>query len=160
MEIPKGMKTKFLIFLLALLPNLSAGAQTGLFERYSHHEGVRVAEVDGFKLDSATAVNVLVIEAESPDGWRWMQREFAIGEPAPEQQRDLLAGNDVVLFAQRDRNQPGKPAPVVGETVDAVGSCYLGISYLSHTVFVFTPRTQAEADVVVAFLVRKMLRLQ
>ncbi|MCR4659663.1 MAG: hypothetical protein K5650_05150 [Bacteroidales bacterium] len=134
-----------------------AAAQSELYNRYANRAGVRVAEVEGFRIDSATAIDVLVVEAVSDAGWQWMKGEFAIGDPAPEQQRDLLTGNDVVLFAQRDSQWPGKPAPMNGEQVDASASCYLGISYLSRTVYIFAPKTAGQAEAIVSRLVLKML---
>ncbi|MBR1849797.1 MAG: hypothetical protein IJ789_00320 [Bacteroidales bacterium] len=156
MELPRHL-TLLIALTVSLLP-IGAKAQEGLYSLFANQPEVRVAQVDNFQLDSNTAVGVLLLEATSDHGWRQLRRQLAIGDLAPEQQRDLMAGTDIVLFAQRNRLDPSQPPPLDGENLDPSGSCYLGISYLSRTILIFTPSTPEQTEAVVATLMRKMLR--
>lgn len=149
------MRELLLIVLLAL--SVSVSAQTDLYRRYAAQEGVKVASVNGFAIDSTARVDVTVIEAEDDEGWAWMKREFFIGELSPEQQLGLDEGSDVVLFARRSRSNPRDNAPVVGEKLDVAGSCYIGISYLSRAVYVFCADSEEQYDAVVALLIKKIM---
>lgn len=149
---------KRLVLLLALLAiGLGLRAQTELYDRYKRQPGVKVAAVSGFAIDSASRVDVTVVEAETDDAWRWMRSEFGIGELAPEQRDNLAEGSDVVLFARRNRHDPKQNAPIVHEQVDMASSCYMGISYLDRAVYIFCADSDEEYDAVVALLVKKML---
>ena len=75
-----------LFFILLSSFATSASAQTDLYKRYASQPGVKVASVSGFAIDSASSVDVTVIEAEDDEGWAWMKREFYIGDLSPEQQ--------------------------------------------------------------------------
>lgn len=155
MEIPYGMKR--LTILLLLVSALSAAAQTELYNRYASQPSVKVASVTGFAIDSTSQVDVTVIAAEDEQGWTWMKHEFGIADLSAEQQQGLREGNDVVLFARRNRSNPGLSAPVVGERIDIAASCYMGISYLSRAVYVFCADTEEEYDAVVTRLVKKIM---
>ena len=63
---------------------------------------------------------------------------------------------ELIMFTQRSRQAPTKPAPVVDEHIDQNNSCYLGVSYLSRTVYIFCCSTEKQSDVVIAYLIRKM----
>ena len=67
-------------------------------------------------------------------------------------------GWDVALFTQRNRQDPTKPAPVVNEQIDHSQSCYVGVSYLTRTLYVFCCSTDRQSDVVVNYLIEKMQR--
>lgn len=135
----------------------SPAAQTELYNRYAQQEGVKVASVAGFAIDSVSRVDVTVIEALDDNGWNWMKQEFYIGDLAPEQQQGLREGSDVVLFARRSRANPGENAPVVGETIDIAASCYIGISYLQRTVYIFCADSEAQSDAIATLLVKKIM---
>lgn len=148
---------KQLTFLLLLLASLAAAAQTDLYQRYSHQAGVKVASVSGFSIDSATRVDVTVLEAETDDGWQWMKEEFYISDLSPQQQASLAEGYDAVLFARRSRTNPRENAPVVGEQLDVSGSCYVGISYLARAVYIFCADTEEQYDAVATLLIKKIM---
>ena len=80
-----------------------------------------------------------------------------IGDLAPEQELGLRQGSDVVLFARRSRVNPAENAPVVGETVDVAASCYMGISYLQRTVYIFCADSEAQSDAIATLLVKKIM---
>ncbi len=140
-----------------LLASMAATAQTDLYRRYAQQEGVKVASVSGFAIDSATRVDVTVIEAESDEGWRWMKEEFYIGDLSPQQEASLDEGYDAVLFARRSRSNPRDNAPVVDEQLDVAGSCYIGISYLSRAVYIFCADSEEQYDAVAALLLKKIM---
>ena len=150
------MKRLSLLLLLvsAALPSL---AQTDLYQRYAQREDVKVASVSNFTIDSSSHVDVTIIKAESNEGWDWMRSEFSIGQLAPEQQATILNGSDVVLFTRRSRANPAADAPVVNEQVDLQSSCYMGISYLSRTVYFFCAETEEESDAIVKLLIKKIM---
>jgi hypothetical protein len=151
------MKKFVLLFLTFHLSLLTLCAQTEFYKRYAGQQGVRVASVNNFALDSASHLDVTLIEAIDDDGWAWMKREFMIGDLAPEQQSTLDAGSDVVLFSRRNRHNPSANAPIINEQIDAAGSCFMGISYLNRTVFVFCADDEAQYDALVTLLVKKIM---
>jgi len=132
-------------------------AQTDLYKRYASQPGVKVASVSNFAIDSASRVDVTVIEAEDDEGWAWMKREFYIGDLSPEQQASLREGYDAVLFARRSRTNPSTNPPVKDEQVDIAGSCYLGISYLNQAVYIFCADSEEQYDAVVSLLIKKIM---
>ncbi|MBP5545841.1 MAG: hypothetical protein J6X59_00970 [Bacteroidales bacterium] len=140
-----------------MLLSVAAMGQTELYERYASQPGVKVASVSGFVIDSVSRVDVTLIEAEDDAGWEWMKQEFYIGDLSPQQQASLNEGYDAVLFARRSRSNPRDNAPVVGEQLDVPGSCYLGISYLSRTVYIFCADTEEQYDAVATLLVKKIM---
>lgn len=146
-----------LFFILLSSFATSASAQTDLYKRYASQPGVKVASVSGFAIDSASSVDVTVIEAEDDEGWAWMKREFYIGDLSPEQQASLREGYDAVLFARRSRSNPSNNPPVVNEQVDIAGSCYLGISYLNQAVYIFCAESEEQYDAVVSLLIKKIM---
>ena len=148
---------KHIALLLLLLASLAAAAQTDLYQRYASQPNVKVASVSNFALDSASKVDVTVIAAEDEAGWEWMKCEFYIGDLSPEQQEGLREGSDVVLFARRSRSNPRENAPILGEQIDVAASCYMGISYLSRTVYVFCADTEEQYDAIVARLIKKIM---
>ena len=135
----------------------SAQAQTDIYRRYAGQPNVKVASVSNFSIDKNTQVDVTVIEAEDDDGWDWMKKEFFVGELSPEQQAGLADGYDAVLFARRSRSNPRDNAPVKDEQIDIAGSCYLGISYLNRTIYIFCADTEEQYDAVVSLLVKKIM---
>lgn len=163
MEIPYGMKNtmgrmlRVILVCAGLLSAFAAQAQTDLYNRYAQQAGVKVASVAGFAIDSVSRVDVTVVEALDDEGWAWMKKEFYIGDLVPEQELGLRQGSDVVLFARRSRLNPGENAPVVGETVDLAASCYMGISYLQRTVYIFCADSEAQSDAIATLLVKKIM---
>lgn len=157
MEIPDGMKKLLNIAILFALVSTTLHAQTDLYKRYASQPGVKVASVSGFAIDSASHVDVTVVEAEDDDGWAWMKSEFYIGDLAPEQEDGLRDGSDVVLFARRSRINPRENAPVVGESIDVATSCYMGVSYLQRAVYIFCADSEAQSDAIATLLVKKIM---
>ena len=147
----------FLLALLALL-SLSATAQTDLYNRYASRSDIRVASVTNFTLDSGITADVTLLEAVDDEGWKWLCSEFNLAKPTTEQQQQMQEGWDVAMFTQRDRRDPTKPAPVVNEQIDHNCSCYVGVSYLSRTLYIFCCNTDRQSDVVVNYLIEKMRR--
>ncbi len=145
------------LWVMVLLAPLAVHGQTDLYKRYASQPGVKVASVSNFAIDSATRVDVTVIEAEDDEGWNWMKREFYIGDLSPEQQAGLSEGYDAVLFARRSRANPRDNAPVKNEEIDIAGSCYIGISYLNQAVYIFCADSEDEYDAVVSLLVKKIM---
>lgn len=145
------------LWVMVLLAPLAVHGQTDLYKRYASQPGVKVASVSNFAIDSATRVDVTVIEAEDGEGWNWMKREFYIGDLSPEQQAGLSEGYDAVLFARRSRANPRDNAPVKNEEIDIAGSCYIGISYLNQAVYIFCADSEDEYDAVVSLLVKKIM---
>lgn len=148
---------KALTLLALVLAATTAAAQTDLYSRYAGQPGVKVASVSGFAIDSASRVDVTVLEAETDEGWQWMKREFYIADLSPQQQASLDEGFDAVLFARRSRSNPSNDPPVVAEQIDAAGSCYLGISYLNQAVYIFCADSEEQYDAVVSLLVKKIM---
>jgi hypothetical protein len=140
-----------------LLATLAAQGQTELYKRYASQPGVKVASVNGFAIDSTARVDVTVLEAQDDEGWEWMKKEFYIGDLSPEQQAGLNEGYDAVLFARRSRANPRENAPIRNEEIDIAGSCYIGISYLNHAVYIFCADSEEQYDAVVSLLVKKIM---
>ncbi len=134
-----------------------AGAQTDLYNRYASRTDIKVASVTGFVLDSTgLTADVTLLEAVDDKGWEWLCKEFSLIALNEEQQRQLAQGWEVSMFAQRDRKDPTRPAPVVNERIDIANSCYVGVSYLSRTLYIFCCTTEQQSDVVIEYLIRKM----
>ena len=145
----------FLVFHISLLASVQA--QTELYNRYAQQEGVKVASVSGFAIDSVSRVDVTVIEAVDDEGWAWMKGEFYIGDLATEQEQGLREGSDVVLFARRSRSNPKDNAPIVGENIDVAASCYMGVSYLQRAVYIFCADSEEQSDAIATLLVKKIM---
>lgn len=150
------MKHELLITLLLLLAT-SVVAQTDLYQRYASRTDIRVASVTNFTLDTGITADVTLLEAVDDEGWAWMCNEFGLSLPTAEQQQQMAAGWDVVMFAQRNKQDPTQPAPVVNEKIDLSNACYVGVSYMSRTLYVFCCSTDRQSDVVVNYLIEKML---
>ncbi len=173
MEIPVGMSRfinmakvfrrmnfRTLLFLSVLLLPFTLTAQEELYERYSQHEGVIVASVKGFPLDSVSRIEVIVVEATTDEGWAWMRQEFRIADLMPDQQSELREGSDVVLFARRSRANPGAAVPMSGDNIDVSASCYMGISYLRRAVYIFCADSEEQSDAIVTLLVKKIMHMR
>lgn len=149
------MKKLFLILALMFVTLVSM-AQTDLYKRYASRTDIRVASVTNFTLDTGITADVTLLEAVDDSGWEWLCTEFDLAHPSAEQQQQMDSGWDVVMFTQRDRNNPALAAPVVNEKIDHANSCYLGVSYLSRTLYIFCCSTDRQSDVVVNYLIEKM----
>lgn len=131
-------------------------AQTDLYNRFSGRTDVRVASVTNFTLDTGITADVTLLEAIDDQSWQWLCSTFGLATPTKEQEQQMEAGWDVTMFTQRSRQDPTKPAPVINEHIDQGNSCYLGVSYLTRTVYIFCCSTEKQSDVVIAYLIRKM----
>ena len=148
---------KLLLFISWCVWVSVAGAQTDLYNRYASRTDVKVASVTGFVLDSTgTTADVTLLEAVDDGGWEWLCKEFGLIALSEDQQRQLAQGWEVSMFTQRDRKDPTKSAPVVNERIDVANSCYVGVSYLSRTLYIFCCTTEQQSDVVIDYLIRKM----
>ena len=147
---------KKILFLLFLVCAMRVMAQTDLYNRYSSRTDIRVASVTNFTLDTGITADVTLLEAVDDQSWQWLCSTFGLATPTKEQEQQIEAGWDVTMFTQRSRQDPTKPAPVVDEHIDQSNSCYLGVSYLSRTIYIFCCSTEKQSDVVIAYLIRKM----
>ena len=147
---------KRIVCLFLLLYATTVVAQTDLYNRYSSRTDIRVASVTNFTLDTGITADVTLLEAVDDQSWQWLCSTFGLATPTKEQEQQMEAGWDVTMFTQRSRQDPTKPAPVVNEHIDQNNSCYLGVSYLSRTVYIFCCSTEKQSDVVIAYLIRKM----
>ena len=129
------MKRKLILFLCCLAYTLTTLAQTDLYKRYASRTDIRVASVTNFTLDTGITADVTLLEAVDDQGWEWLCKEFNLA-----------------------RQDPTKPAPVVNEQIDHTQSCYVGVSYLTRTLYVFCCSTDRQSDVVVNYLIEKMQR--
>ena len=147
---------KRLVFFMLIVCATSLMAQTDLYNRYSGRTDVRVASVTNFTLDTGITADVTLLEAIDDQSWQWLCSTFGLATPTKEQEQQMEAGWDVTMFTQRSRQDPTKPAPVINEHIDQGNSCYLGVSYLTRTVYIFCCSTEKQSDVVIAYLIRKM----
>lgn len=152
------MKRKLILFLCCLAYTLTTLAQTDLYKRYASRTDIRVASVTNFTLDTGITADVTLLEAVDDQGWEWLCKEFNLAPLSQQQQLQMDEGWDVALFTQRNRQDPTKPAPVVNEQIDHSQSCYVGVSYLTRTLYVFCCSTDRQSDVVVNYLIEKMQR--
>ena len=144
--------------ILCLLLSHLAAAQTDLYKRYASRTDIRVASVTNFTLDTGITADVTLLEAIDDQGWAWLCSEFNLAPLTPQQQQQMDQGWDVAMFTQRNRHDPTQPAPVVDEQIDQAQSCYVGVSYLTRTLYVFCCSTDRQSDVVVNYLIEKMRR--
>lgn len=135
---------------------IGVSAQTDLYNRYASRTDIRVASVTNFALDTGITADVTLLEAIDDQGWQWLCDEFGLIALNAEQQKQLSQGWEVSMFTQRDRKDPTQPAPVVDEKIDIANSCYMGVSYLSRTLYIFCCNTEQQSDVVIDYLIRKM----
>ncbi len=147
---------KRILCLLFVVFATTVVAQTDLYNRYAGRTDVRVASVTNFTLDTGITADVTLLEAVDDQSWQWLCSTFGLATPTKEQEQQMEAGWDVTMFTQRSRQDPTQPAPVVDEHIDQGNSCYLGVSYLSRTVYIFCCSTEKQSDVVIAYLIRKM----
>ncbi|GEM_PF-1484773 len=149
---------RFLIAVCLTLLCTAAVAQTDLYNRYASRTDIRVASVTNFTLDTGITADVTLLEAIDESGWQWLCQEFHLAVPTQEQQQQMDEGWDVAMFTQRNRHDPTQPAPVVNEQIDQSQSCYVGVSYLARTLYIFCCTTDRQSDVVVNYLIEKMRR--
>lgn len=147
-------------FMGMLLAVMVATAQTSLYNKYASNTNIKVACVNNFVLDTGITTDVTILEALDDEGWGWIRNEFSIGSLSEEQRRDLESGQDVFMFTQRDKDNLRNAVKVTGEAVETNSCCYVGVSYLSRSVFVFSCGSEREQSAIVAFMVDKMLRRQ
>lgn len=138
----------------------SVVAQEDLFKRYSTRDDIRVASVTNFTLDTGITADVTLLEATDDQSWQWLCSTFELATPTKEQEQQMEAGWDVAMFTQRSRQDPTQPAPIVDEHIDYGNSCYLGVSYLSRTIYIFCCSTEKQSDVIISYLIRKMSGLK
>lgn len=155
---------KSLTTLLLLALAITAAAQTDLYQRYASRTDIRVASVNKFAIDSATTIGVTRLEAEDFEAWASLCNDF--GFPAPsesgntvvkDQSAPKLNSWDGVMFAQRNSLDPTQPIAVVNETMDPSQTCYIGVSYLDHTIYIFYCQNAQQANAVLSHLINKML---
>lgn len=155
---------KSLTTLLLLALAITAAAQTDLYQRYASRTDIRVASVNKFAIDSATTIGVTRLEAEDFEAWASLCNDF--GFPAPsesgntvvkDQSAPKLNSWDGVMFAQRNSLDPTQPIAVVNETIDPSQTCYIGVSYLDHTIYIFYCQNAQQANAVLSHLINKML---
>ena len=148
---------KRIIVLLFLVAKFMATyAQTDLYKRYADRTDISVASVTNFTLDTGITADVTRLEAIDDSGWEWLCKEFGLAAPSAEQLQQMRQGWDVAMFTQRSRQDPTKPAPVVKEQIDKNNSCYVGVSYLTHTIYIFCCSTERQSDVIINYLIEKM----
>lgn len=148
---------KIFFAVMLVLCGATVVAQTDLFNRYAARTDVKVASVTGFPLDTTgLTADVTLLEALDDTGWEWLCQEFGLIALSEEQQRQLSQGWEVSMFTQRDRRDPTRPAPVRDEKIDVANSCYVGVSYLSRTLYIFCCTTEQQSDVVIDYLIKKM----
>lgn len=147
---------KKILFLSLLFFCSTTFAQTELYKRYAERTDIRVASVTNFTLDSNITADVTLLEAIDDDGWLWLCNEFGLATPTKEQQQQIDEGWDVAMFTQRNREDPTKPAPIINEQIDLLNSCYVGVSYLSRTIYIFCCNTGKQSDVIINYLIEKM----
>ena len=147
---------KKIVFLLFCAFATTIVAQTDLYNKYSSRTDIKVASVTNFTLDTGITADVTLLEGVDDNSWEWLCKTFGLATPTKEQEQQMEAGWDVTMFTQRSRQDPTKPAPVINEHIDQGNSCYLGVSYLTRTVYIFCCSTEKQSDVVIAYLIRKM----
>lgn len=131
-------------------------AQTDLYKRYSSRTDIRVASVTNFTLDTGVTADVTLLEAIDDEGWQWLSQEFHLAPLTAEQEQQMQSGWDVAMFTQRSKQDPTQDAPIANEAIDQANSCYVGVSYLSRTIYVFCCSTDRQSDVIVNYLIEKM----
>ncbi len=144
------------IIAFLVLTSVVVYGQTDLYKRYASRTDIRVASVTNFTLDTGVTADVTLLEAIEDEGWAWLCEEFQLASLSPEQKQQMEAGWDVAFFTQRNRMDPTQPAPVVNNQIDPANTCYLGVSYLSRTLYIFCCNTDRQSDVMVNYLIEKM----
>ncbi len=144
------------VFIFLSLSSAMVRGQTDLYKRYASRTDVRVASVTNFALDTGITADVTLLEAVDDGGWEWICKEFKLATLSLEQQKQVGEGWDVAFFTQRSRQDPTQSAPVVNDQIDQSNTCYLGVSYLSRTIYIFCCNTDRQSDVVVNYLIEKM----
>ncbi|MBQ0159597.1 MAG: hypothetical protein KBT28_03090 [Bacteroidales bacterium] len=152
------MKSKLIIFAIFLTLSIVCYAQTDIYKLYANRTDIRVASVTNFTLDSGITVDVTLLEAIDDHGWAWICKEFALLNPSEEQQKQIDNGWDVVFFSQRSRQDPTKTVTITDNNIDQANTCYIGVSYLKQTLYIFCYDTTQQNDVIVNYFIEKMRR--
>lgn len=93
------MKHTLLTLMFILLASSPLCAQREVYERYAPREDLLVAYAHGYRLDSTTRVDAILLQAKDSAAWEWMQEEFHIARRGK--------SNLVGLFA--DHDDPTRP---------------------------------------------------
>lgn len=151
------MKNQLLIILLLL--SSTCFGQTDIYKLYANRTDIRVASVTNFALDSGITADVTLLEAIEDDGWAWMCKEFSLLNPTDEQVKQIEEGWDVVYFSQRSKQNPTQPVKITNNNIDQADICYIGVSYLSRTLYIFSCNTLQQNNVIINYFIEKMRRL-
>ena len=68
---------KIVTFLLLMLP-LMVAAQSRLYEHYASRQGLKVAQVSGFRLTDSVRVDVVLVVAEDDAAWQTLMKEYNV----------------------------------------------------------------------------------
>lgn len=91
---------------------------SAFYQRYAQRQELKVAEVDGFKLNDSVRVDVVMLQAEDEQAWQWLTEEFDIrgnegtvswlGAPDDPAQRTQWTGSSVMrVIASHDKRTIG-----------------------------------------------------
>lgn len=68
---------KIVTLLLLMLP-LMVAAQSRLYEHYASRQGLKVAQVSGFRLTDSVRVDVVLVVAEDDAEWQALMKEYNV----------------------------------------------------------------------------------
>lgn len=151
-----SMKHILLLSLIAFFSVQPLIAQTDLYNQYSSRTDIQVTSVTKFALDTDVTADVTSLKALDDETWTSLCQEFGLAQLSSDQQQQMELGWDVTMFAQRSRLDPTQPAPIVNEQIDYANSCYVGVSYLNHTIYIFCCASDKQSDVLVNYFIEKM----
>lgn len=87
---------KAMLLLIAFAMSLPClQAQLAFYEHYAVHDELLVALAEGYRLDSVTRVNVVLIQAKDSAAWEWVMEEFQITSLTDIEISRLQKGGDV-----------------------------------------------------------------
>lgn len=129
---------RLLIFLILLLP-IVAMAQSELYKHYASRQGLTVAQVNGFKLNDAVRVDVVLVVADNESAWNQLKVELDI------------RGDEGVNSWLGELKQPAKRTRWNGKTVLRVIA-----SHARRTVGFYRINTEEQYDALLDYQLEKM----
>ena len=136
---------KHLLSLVSLLLSVVAlSAQTDLYHEYAAQRDLSVACVLGYKLADDHTVDVAMLHAKDSTAWLRLSQEFLLDTLSTSLRQALNNGNEVVLTRYAAIDNPQQPLAASASADNPC--CYLGVSYLDHTIWVFYCRNNGQLD--------------
>lgn len=125
--------SRLLLFLLLCLSATAAWGQMETYEKFAARENLEVAYVTDYRLDSANAVDVILIQSQDSATWMALMHEFSSEEDI--KVLDICWGSKAFVTFRADRQDPTRALKTVWTKTES--SCLVLIDLRIHSLCIF-----------------------